>query len=89
MCPQPCDEPSPSGRAQASDGGDEGDGQKLAVVTDPAGHTFCLCANEQDEPIRVFGAVRRCPDPAALARFSAALLTWVPSTRKEADKRLG
>jgi len=54
---------------------DSGDGQKLVVMTDPAGHPFCLCANEQDEPIRVFGACIDCPDPAGLARFYAALLS--------------
>jgi predicted enzyme related to lactoylglutathione lyase len=52
-----------------------GDGLKLVVMTDPAGHPFCLCANEQDEPVRVFGACVDCPDPAALARFYAALLS--------------
>ena len=66
------------GATRASGGGDDAgdgsDGQKLIVMTDPAGHTFCLCANEQDEPIRVFGACIDCPDPAALARFYAALL---------------
>ena len=53
---------------------EDGDDQKLIVMADPAGHTFCLCANEQDEPIRVFGACIDCPDPAGLARFYAALL---------------
>jgi len=51
-----------------------GDGQQLLVLTDPAGHPFCLCANDQAEPIRVFGVCIDCPDPAALARFYAALL---------------
>jgi catechol 2,3-dioxygenase-like lactoylglutathione lyase family enzyme len=51
-----------------------GDGQQLIVMTDPAGHPFCLCANDQAEPIRVFGVCIDCPDPAALARFYAALL---------------
>jgi predicted enzyme related to lactoylglutathione lyase len=51
-----------------------GDGQQLLVMTDPAGHPFCLCANEQAEPIRMFGVCIDCPDPAALARFYAALL---------------
>ena len=62
-------------RAGAGAGADDtGDGQKLVVMADPAGHPFCLCANEQDEPIRVFGACIDCPDPAGLARFYAALL---------------
>ena len=65
------------------DAGDSSDGQKLIVMTDPAGHTFCLCANEQDEPIRVFGACIDCPDPAALARFYAALLSM--QSRYEGD----
>lgn len=51
-----------------------GDGARLIVMTDPAGHPFCLCANEQSEPIRVFGACIDCPDPAALAGFYASLL---------------
>jgi catechol 2,3-dioxygenase-like lactoylglutathione lyase family enzyme len=62
-------------RASGSDGGERDDGgPKLVVMTDPAGHPFCLCASEQDEPIRVFGACIDCPDPAALARFYAALV---------------
>jgi Glyoxalase-like domain len=52
-----------------------GDDQKLIVMTDPAGHPFCLCANDQAEPVRVFGACIDCPDPAALARFYGALLS--------------
>jgi catechol 2,3-dioxygenase-like lactoylglutathione lyase family enzyme len=51
-----------------------GDGQQLLVMTDPAGHPFCLCANDQAEAIRVFGVCIDCPDPVALAQFYAALL---------------
>jgi hypothetical protein len=58
-----------------SDGSDGSDGEKLLVLTDPAGHPFCLCANEQAEPIRVFGVCIDCPDPVALARFYASLLS--------------
>jgi len=51
-----------------------GDDQQLIVMTDLAGHPFCLCAGDQAAPVRVFGACIDCPDPSALARFYAALL---------------
>ncbi len=61
-----------------------GDGRQLLVMTDPAGHPFCLCASDQAEPIRVFGACIDCPDPAALARFYAPLL-GMESRHESAD----
>jgi catechol 2,3-dioxygenase-like lactoylglutathione lyase family enzyme len=62
-------------RAVAADAAEsDAAGEKLLVLTDPAGHPFCLCANEQSEPIRVFGVCIDCPDPVALARFYAPLL---------------
>ena len=51
-----------------------GDGVQLIVMTDPAGHPFCLCASEPADPIRVFGACIDCPEPAALAPFYTGLL---------------
>lgn len=51
-----------------------GGGETFGVLTDPAGHPFCLCAHEQDEPISVFSVALDCPDPAQLAHFYAALL---------------
>lgn len=49
-------------------------GETFVVLTDPAGHPFCLCAHQQDEPISVFCVGLDCPDPAELAHFYAALL---------------
>jgi len=51
-----------------------GGGAQLIVMTDPAGHPFCLCASDQDEPVRVFGVCIDCPDPAALTAFYGRLL---------------
>lgn len=51
-----------------------GGGETFVVLTDPAGHPFCLCVHEQDEPIGVFCIALDCPDPAELAHFYAALL---------------
>lgn len=51
-----------------------GDGEQLLVLTDPAGHPFCLCASEEMEQLRVFGVCLDCPDPVALAGFYAPLL---------------
>jgi catechol 2,3-dioxygenase-like lactoylglutathione lyase family enzyme len=51
-----------------------GGGETFVVLTDPAGHPFCLCVHQQDEPIGVFGVALDCPDPAELAHFYAALL---------------
>jgi predicted enzyme related to lactoylglutathione lyase/catechol 2,3-dioxygenase-like lactoylglutathione lyase family enzyme len=62
------------GAATVGGDGELEHGPKLIIMTDPAGHPFCLCANEQAEPIRVFGACIDCPDPAALAGFYARLL---------------
>jgi Glyoxalase-like domain len=58
-------------RAYGEDGDDD---RQFIVMTDPAGHPFCLCASEQDEPIRVFGVCIDCPAPAVLARFYGVLL---------------
>jgi catechol 2,3-dioxygenase-like lactoylglutathione lyase family enzyme/predicted enzyme related to lactoylglutathione lyase len=60
--------------AERAGGEGEGDEPKLIVMTDPAGHPFCLCANDQDEPVRLFGVCVDCPDPAALSAFYATLL---------------
>jgi catechol 2,3-dioxygenase-like lactoylglutathione lyase family enzyme len=51
-----------------------GGGETFVVLTDPAGHPFCLCLHQQDEPIGVFSVALDCPDPAKLAQFYAALL---------------
>jgi predicted enzyme related to lactoylglutathione lyase len=51
-----------------------GDGEQLLVLTDPAGHPFCLCASDEAEQLRIFGVCLDCPDPVALASFYAPLL---------------
>ena len=47
------------------------------MLTDPAGHPFCLARNDQSEPIRVFGVNIDCPDPKTLAAFYGELLGWI------------
>ena len=46
-----------------------GGGDNWIVMADPAGHPFCLCANEQTEPVRVFAVNLDTPDSKALAAF--------------------
>jgi hypothetical protein len=52
-----------------------GDAGKLAVMADPDGHPFCLCAGETDS---VFGVCLDSDDPAGLAAFYASLLSMSP-----------
>ena len=46
------------------------------VMADPAGHPFCLCANEQTEPIGTLAVTIDCPDGEPLSAFYAALLGY-------------
>jgi predicted enzyme related to lactoylglutathione lyase len=61
-----------------------GDGEKFVVLTDPAGHPFCLCAGGAAGQVAVFGVCLDCSDPVALSRFYAGLL-GLPSRYEGAD----
>jgi catechol-2,3-dioxygenase len=51
-----------------------GDGENFTVLTDLAGHPFCLCRNDQEEPITVFGVCLDSATATGLASFYAPLL---------------
>ncbi len=51
-----------------------GGGETWNVIADPAGHPFCLCANEQAEPFKTFALNIDCPDGEPLSEFYAAVL---------------
>jgi predicted enzyme related to lactoylglutathione lyase len=51
-----------------------GTGESWHVMADPAGHPFCLCANEQSEPIKTFAVNIDCPDGEPLSAFYAPML---------------
>lgn len=53
-----------------------GTGHNWNVMADPAGHPFCLCANEQSEPIKTFAISIDCPDGERLSPFYTALLGY-------------
>ena len=53
-----------------------GSGDNRNVMADPAGHPFCLSANQQTEPIKTFGVIIDCPDGEPLSAFYAALLGY-------------
>jgi catechol 2,3-dioxygenase-like lactoylglutathione lyase family enzyme len=54
----------------------DGTGDTWNVMADPAGHPFCLCTNEQSEPIRTFAVNIDCPDGEQLSAFYAALFGY-------------
>jgi len=61
-----------------------GEGDALAVMTDPAGHPFCLFNTGPGvHHPRVFGIVLDCPDPRALSDFYAQLLGMQIKQRDE------
>ncbi|QSB13406.1 VOC family protein [Natronosporangium hydrolyticum] len=53
-----------------------GGGEGRNVMADPAGHPFCLCINEQSEPIRTFAVNVDCPDGEPLSAFYAAIFGY-------------
>ncbi len=53
-----------------------GGGDNRNVMADPAGHPFCLCANEQTERIKTFAVNIDCADGEPLSAFYAALLGY-------------
>lgn len=53
-----------------------GGGDTWHVLADLAGHPFCLCANEQTEPITTFGVNIECADAEPLSAFYAAMLGY-------------
>jgi catechol-2,3-dioxygenase len=53
-----------------------GEGETWNVMADPAGHPFCLCANEQTERMKTFAVNIDCRDAGALSAFYAAMLGY-------------
>ena len=51
-----------------------GGGETWTVLADPAGHPFCLCTNEQTEPIKVLAVNLDTADAKGLSAFYAELL---------------
>jgi hypothetical protein len=61
-----------------------GGGERWHVLTDPAGHPFCLCAGGEGDRLELAGVGIDCADPAELAAFYSALLE-LPIRSVDAD----